>query len=243
MTQQSSESPTQIIYESSDLEVFAKATNWKTYWSDKLRPYVRGQVIEVGAGLGVSTKYLCIQESPKWLCLDPDPSHVAQLARMIAAGELPGCCEARGGVLADLSPDVLADTIMYIDVLEHIEADEKEISLAASHLRVGGHIVVLSPAFGFLYSPFDKAVGHYRRYEKSDVGRLTANTLVLVDAYFLDSIGFLASLTNRMLLKSSMPTSSQIALWDRVMIPLSKYADILFKSLFGRSIVMIWRKT
>ena len=240
---QLNESQTQIAYESSDLEVFAKATNWKTYWSDKLRPYVRGQVIEVGAGLGVSTKYMCAQEYPSWLCLDPDPSHVAHITQQIASGELPGFCEARGGVLSDIRANVLVDTILYIDVLEHIEEDEEEISLAASHLQSGGHVVVLSPAFAFLYSPFDKAVGHYRRYEKSDIGRLTANNLILADVFFLDSIGFLASLANRMFLKSTMPTSGQIALWDRAMVPVSKFADILFKSMFGRSIVMIWRKT
>jgi SAM-dependent methyltransferase len=239
---QFAEKHTEIIYESSDLEIFAKATNWKKYWADKLRPQISGQVVEVGAGVGTSTKYLCTQEYPHWLCLDPDPSHVTQLTRLIESGELPGFCEAKGGVLADLASDFRADTILYVDVLEHIEEDEGEIKLAASHLRPGGHIVVLSPAFRFLYSPFDKTVGHYRRYEKSDAPRLTAEDLALVDVFFLDSVGFLASLTNRMFLKSTMPSPEQIAVWDGMMIPLSKFADVFFRFVFGRSIVMIWRK-
>jgi len=233
---------TEIVYESSDLEIFAKATNWKKYWAEKLRPHVKGQVIEVGAGLGTSTKYLCTEEYPNWLCLDPDPSHVTQLTRLIDSGDLPGFCEAKTGVLADLNQDFLADTILYIDVLEHIEMDEKEMTLATSHLRPGGHVIVLSPAFDFLYSPFDKAVGHYRRYDKSDAPRLTVNDLALVDVFFLDSIGFIASLTNRLFLKSTMPSAGQIAMWDRVMIPISKFADIFFGFAFGRSVIMIWRK-
>jgi hypothetical protein len=239
---QLADSHTEIVYESSDLAIFAKATNWKKYWSDKLRPHIKGEVIEVGAGVGTSTKYLCTQEYPSWLCLDPDPSHVTQITQLIESGELPGSCEARNGVLADLQLDLLADTILYVDVLEHIEEDKREMELAESHLRSGGHVVVLSPAFRFLYSPFDKAVGHYRRYEKSDIPRLTVNGLTLVDAFFLDSVGFFASLTNRMFLKSTMPSAKQIAVWDRIMVPLSKFADVFFGFVLGRSIVVIWRK-
>jgi SAM-dependent methyltransferase len=237
-----SEPHTEITYESSDLAIFAKATNWKKYWAGKLRPYIRGEVLEVGAGVGTSTQYLCSQQYPRWLCLDPDPSHVVQITQLIASRELPGFCVAKTGILTDLTSDFLADTILYIDVLEHIEDDEKEMKLASSHLRPGGNIVVLSPAFQSLYSPFDKAVGHYRRYEKSDVPRLTVNGLALVDVFFLDSIGFLASLTNRMFLKSAMPSPGQIALWDGAMVPISKFTDFLFRALFGRSVVMIWRK-
>jgi 16S rRNA A1518/A1519 N6-dimethyltransferase RsmA/KsgA/DIM1 with predicted DNA glycosylase/AP lyase activity len=65
---QFAEPHTEIIYESSDLEIFAKATNWKKYWADKLRVHIKGQVIEVGAGLGTSTKFLCTHEYPNWLC-------------------------------------------------------------------------------------------------------------------------------------------------------------------------------
>jgi hypothetical protein len=234
--------PTQFAYDSPDLPLFAKALNWKKYWSAQLRPYIRGRVIEVGAGLGASTEQLCDRDYPEWLCLDPDPANAAHLAGRIARGELPRCCTARCGVLSDLAPSLTSDTILYIDVLEHIAEDETEMRVAAGHLERGGHLVVLSPAFDFLYSPFDKAVGHHRRYGRRDIGRLTVPVLALRDAFFLDSVGLLASLANRLLLRSSMPSASQIALWDRVMIPASRYADRLFGRTFGKSIVMVWRK-
>ena len=236
-------SQTQILYESPDLELFAKATNWKAYWSDKLRPYIEGRVIEVGAGIGTSTEHMCCEGHPDWLCLDPDPANVVSLRQRIEDGRLPQFCRAEGGVLADQPEDNLADSVLYIDVLEHIEDDQGEIGVAASHLKRGGHLVVLSPAFNDLYSPFDKAVGHYRRYEKSDVARLTVPGLAVRRVFYLDSAGFLLSLMNRMFLKASMPTTGQIRFWDKIIIPISVYSDKVLGGTLGRTIVMIWQKT
>jgi len=242
MIQPPPEPSTRITYDSSDLALFAKARNWKTYWSGRLRSYIKGQVIEVGAGLGTSTEYMCKQEYPEWICLDPDPSHASHLAQRIASQELPPFCKVKCCVLKDLAVDVMVDTILYIDVLEHIENDEAEMRVAASHLKRGGQVVVLSPAFNCLYSPFDKTVGHRRRYSTKDIKRLTVKNLVVQKWFFLDSIGFFASLCNRTLLKSPMPSSAQIAIWDRVMVPVSRYADGVFGAVFGKTIVIVWEK-
>ena len=55
------------------------------------------------------------------------------------------------------------DTILYIDVLEHIEDDYAEIKHAMGLLTSGGRIIIVSPAHNWLYNPCDKAVGHFRR--------------------------------------------------------------------------------
>jgi hypothetical protein len=231
-----------LDYQGSELELFGKAANWKRYWSSKVRPYIVGNVIEVGAGLGASTKYLCGQHEASWICLDPDPRFASHLVQRIGAGELPACCEARCGVLQDLDSNERADTILYIDVLEHIESDETEMRAAAALLNTGGRIVVLAPAFNWLYSPFDKTIGHVRRYTKFDAIRLTVPSLTLEDTFYLDSVGILASLANRLILRAASPTANQIQLWDRAMVPISVHVDRLLAYHFGRTIVMVWRK-
>lgn len=235
--------PTRIAYQSPDLELFIDARHWKQYWSKQVAPYIGGQVFEVGAGLGGSTEHMVNPRCSAWLCLEPDPSLVAQITPRITAGELPSYCSAQCGVLGDLAADLTADTIIYIDVLEHIEDDEEEIRLAARHLRIGGHLIVLCPAFNLLYSELDRAVGHFRRYKRADIARLTPPDLAVRKLFFLDSVGFFASLANRLLVKSSLPTAAQIALWDRLMVPLSRYAaDRVFSSMFGKTIVAVWQK-
>jgi hypothetical protein len=228
-------------YVGRELELFAPATNWKDYVGRNLGPYISGSVIEVGAGLGSFTKYLCNKSHGRWLCLDPDANHVAHLKNLVAAGKLLPCCEARCGLLAELAPED-TDTIIYIDVLEHIENDEGEMRVAATHLAAGGHLVTLSPAFNFLYSPFDEALGHYRRYNAKDAERLTVTSLALKRVFFLDSLGYFVSAANRLVMRASQPSVQQIQFWDKVIVPVSGFVDKIFHQLFGRSIVMIWQK-
>ena len=57
------------------------------------------------------------------------------------------------------------DTILYLSVLEHIEDDQKEILIALDKLEDKGHLIICVPAHNYMYSNFDKEIGHFRRYE------------------------------------------------------------------------------
>ena len=65
----------------------------------------------------------------------------------------------------------------------------------------------------------------------------------LQSLFFLDCVGMLASLGNRLMLKREQPRASQIALWDRYMVPLSVVLDRLSGRRLGRSIVAVWERT
>jgi hypothetical protein len=60
--------------------------------------------------------------------------------------------------------------------------------------------------------------------------------------FYLDSVGLLASLANRALLRQSMPTKAQIAVWDRILVPTSTVVDRLLNFTVGKSVVMVWRR-
>ena len=135
------------------------------------------------------------------------------------------------------------DTILYIDVLEHIDDDGGELQRAAGHLAPGGHLVVLSPAHRWLFSPFDAAIGHFRRYTARDLEALTPAGVERVRTFYLDSVGMLASAANRMFLRQSMPNANQIHCWDNWMIPCSRWVDQLTGYRLGKSVVGIWRKS
>jgi len=101
---------------------------------------------------------------------------------------------------------------------------------------------VLSPAFNFLYSPFDRSIGHYRRYDKKMFQGLTPQGCKLEKMIFLDSVGIATSLVNRLILSQAMPTVNQILFWDRRIIPVTKWFDRLIGYRFGRSLLGIWKK-
>jgi len=225
-----------------ELEVIRRATNWKRYLARRLGPHIAGDVAEVGAGLGAMTAVLCGSTAMSWLCLEPDPRMAARLDGAIADGDLHPVCRAHEGGLATLPDAPAFDTILYIDVLEHIEDDRTELATAARRLRPGGCLIVLSPAHQWLYSPFDRAIGHVRRYSRRDGARLRPTGMAPVAAEYLDSVGLAASLANKLLLRSSMPSLGQILIWDRLMVPLSSLLDPLMFGRLGKSVLFVWRR-
>jgi SAM-dependent methyltransferase len=195
----------------------------------------------VGAGLGGTTAALCDGTQRSWLCLEPDPDLVARVAADVAAGRLPGCCRILAGTVSDLPATASFDAILYVDVLEHIERDDEELASAAVRLKPGGALVVLAPAHGWLYSPFDAAIGHHRRYTRGSLRRLAPPTLIPIRLVYLDSVGLLASAANRAVLRQALPTTAQIDHWDRWMVPLSRRLDALLGFTVGKSLLGIWR--
>jgi SAM-dependent methyltransferase len=229
-------------YVGSELAVFAGATCWKRYWASQLRPFLGRAVLEVGAGIGGSTAFLCDGQQ-QWVCLEPDPALVDQIVKKITLGELPSACQARHGTLEELNPDELFDTLLYLDVLEHIREDRAELSRAAARLRLGGHLIVLAPAHQSLFSPFDAAIGHYRRYDYDSLTRLSPDSCQVVRWRYLDSVGVLASLANRWLLRHSNPSARQIQFWDKVLVRCSRWLDPCTSYRLGKSILVVWQKT
>jgi SAM-dependent methyltransferase len=229
------------VYVGTELDLFAQATNWKSYCKGKVERFIRGDVLEVGAGVGGTTKALRGARRSSWLCLEPDPHLAVHLSEAFAAENPPAAHAVRVGYVADLAPGRRFDTILYFDVLEHIEDDRRELRLAADRLRPGGHLVVLSPAHAFLFSPFDRAIGHYRRYDKVMFRSLAPAGLRLVELTYLDSAGMLLSLANRLLLRSSAPSRNQVLFWDRWVVRCSRVLDGLFGGMVGKSILGVWR--
>jgi SAM-dependent methyltransferase len=232
----------ETTYLGDELTLFQDAKNWKAYFASRLAPYLEGDVLEVGAGLGGTTRVLCDGRQKSWLCLEPDPALARRITEAHANAPFPRAPEVVAGSLDDLAPGRLFDAILYIDVLEHIEDDRAELERAAARLRPHGALIVLSPAFESLFSEFDRAVGHYRRYTKSTLAAVFPPTLHREKLFYLDSIGMLTSLVNRYLLKQGTPNPGQIKLWDRAIVPLSRIVDPLLLRSFGRSIVAIYRK-
>ena len=227
-------------YPGRELYTFAQARNWKRYWAGQIATYVGPSVLEVGAGIGSNTVLLA-RHATTWLCLEPDP---------VLAGQIGHCIEDIGsvdcrvvvGTLDDVARNDRFDTILYLDVLEHILDDRAELENAASRLAKGGYLVVLCPAYQWLFSPMDAAVGHHRRYSRKGLVRLSPPGLVLRGARYLDSVGILASFSNRWILRAPTPSRAQILVWDRMMVPLSFRLDRLVRFGFGKTVLAVWQK-
>jgi hypothetical protein len=191
----------QLDYAGGELALFEKARNWKRYWRTLILPYVHGDVLEVGAGIGANTQTLVDLPCRHWLCLEPDSTLAARIALPTPRHELVI------GTIADLDPR---------------------------------RKFVLAPAHASLYTAFDRAIGHFRRYSTHALRAIAPAGLSERKLVYLDSCGALASLGNRFLLRSAMPTERQILTWDRLLVPCSRWLDPLLLHKAGKSVLAVW---
>ena len=138
---------------------------------ETIRPMIGQHVLEVGAGTGTMTAFL--KDRDRVLATDYDPQYVHQLghrfeqspnveiARLDLEGELPE--ELRGRRF---------DTIICLNVLEHVADDRGAVSRLSTLLEPGGRLVVLVPAHPRLFGTMDEAVGHHRRYGRGQMSNL-----------------------------------------------------------------------
>lgn len=239
-------------YIGQELELAARAHHWKAYVAGLICPFIRGRVLEVGAGLGATMRALqtaCALRSttlqPKtggeqlleWTCLEPDPT----LATRIQSSSRIHTTIVTG-MLQDIPLDTQYDTMLYIDVLEHIHDDARELADAATRLAPNGHLIILSPAHLWLFSNLDRHVGHERRYTRRMLAAITPPSLTLVHTRYFDAVGILSSVGNRLVLRQELPAAWQIAAWDRIAIPCSRIIDPLLGYRVGKSILGVWEK-
>lgn len=231
-------------YEGEELEVFGRAENWKTYFAGIIAPYLRGSVLEVGAGQGKTTQVLT-ENAPavdSWVCLEPDPTFCSRIRDLLRNGQLPKYCTTINGTTNTLRNRQQFNVILYVDVLEHIENDEVECEKAFSMLQEGGSLIILAPAHSFLFSDFDRSIGHYRRYDKSTMKAVVPEQFELLDLKYLDSVGLLLSSLNKILLHQGKPSEKQVLFWDRIAVPCSKVIDPLLRYSLGKTLLGIWKK-
>ncbi len=144
------------------LERMATAPAFNRWMYDRLRPWIGQRVLEVGSGIGNMSQFFSDRE--RVVLTDTEPWYREQLrARFggrshvtVAELVLPDGARALGGETFD--------TVVCLNVLEHIEDDRGSLATMRRLLAPSGHLVLLVPALPFLYGSLDAALGHYRRY-------------------------------------------------------------------------------
>ena len=136
------------------------------------------------------------------------------------------------------------DTILYLDVIEHIKDDAKEIKKAYKYLKKNGYLIICVPAFQFLYSLYDKKIGHYRRYDKNSFRILLKKCNVKsYNMHYFDFIGFCLIFFSKIFIKDGLKDFPlKIKIWN-FLIPISKIFDlILMRYFFGKSLLIKIKK-
>ena len=235
------EEPNYFTYIGKELDFFAQATNWKNYIKFLINECIHGYVLEVGAGIGNNTTAFLNCSYHKWLCLEPDNNLLKSL-RLNTNLSQSTKHYFQNGTTNDLDKSILFDSILYIDVLEHIYMDRAELIRASQLLNTNGSLIILSPAHQCLFSPFDSSIGHFRRYNKSMIKKIVPHNIEITNLIYLDCVGLIGNIINKLFLKQSMPSLKQIQFWDKFMIPISRKIDPLTFYHLGKSVLLIGKK-
>jgi SAM-dependent methyltransferase len=198
---------------------FAALNEAKNYRRALLRdfePYLRGNVLEVGAGIGQITSELRqMQEIQKLFSIEPDAAFCARLRARFPQHDL------LQGTVSDLHSETDWNAILSINVLEHIEMDGEE--LAAYHRLLQparGALCLFVPARQEIYAPIDMDFGHFRRYTRPELRRKLEDAgFKLVQLRYYNFAGYLAWWVNFCLLKKRSFDVAAVRLFDRAIFP------------------------
>ncbi len=199
------------------------------------------RVLEVGSGTGNITQFLCA-DGREVMATDVVPVYRNELARLF--GDRPNVRIGKFDLNAQAPEEFVAepfDTVVCLNVLEHIEDDLFALEQLRNVLAPGGKLALLVPAHRFLYGEFDRAVGHFRRYEKRELRvKLEQVGFAVREVGFFSLVAALPWLINGRLLKRDYLPMGQANLANRL-VPLLKLERLIGPPC-GLSLIAIAQK-
>jgi 2-polyprenyl-3-methyl-5-hydroxy-6-metoxy-1,4-benzoquinol methylase len=224
-----------------DLERLGTAKHFFDWVLEEFNPYLHGRVLEVGAGLGTITRKLIERYSEiSVVALEPAENVFVDLASYAA---LTPRVTAIKQTLAEyyVGPEERFETILYLNVLEHIEDDARELRLASEALLPGGAVLVFAPALEPLYSELDYRAGHYRRYSLRRLRNLAIDAgLTVRSVRYFDVLGVPPYFFVYKFLGHGEISGSTLWWYDRIVVPISRLIQraIPFPPL-GKNIILV----
>ncbi|MFB4318964.1 class I SAM-dependent methyltransferase [Actinomadura sp. 21ATH] len=216
-----------------------EARNYRKYEYDMVAPHVGRSLLEIGSGLGHFSEqfagrldYLAVS--------DNDPYCVGELRKRYEGNpdvevldlELPADVDIRQKV----------DTVVMMNVLEHIKDDVKALEDLAAVTEPGGRIVIWVPGYMQLYGDFDRKVGHVTRYTpdtlKTSVRKAGLLPEVLKPINFLGGIAWWAAVRRG---GAGYPDPRLVKIYDRTVIPLTRGIERVVRPPFGQTVFCVAR--
>jgi 2-polyprenyl-3-methyl-5-hydroxy-6-metoxy-1,4-benzoquinol methylase len=223
------------------LEIFSRAVAVNRWIYDTICGKLQGKILEIGSGIGNISEYLLAYQSEVALS-DLRPEYLQILEQKFS-----GHPHLRGIHQLDLSlpdfsiryADLLGkfDTVLALNVVEHIADDRAAIGHAQSLLRNNGKLVILVPAHPALYNSLDRELGHFRRYTPAGLKKLMVSTgLQFTGCRYFNAAAIAGWWYSGNLLHHKTISPSKL-LWFNQMVPIFRILDRVCSSFTGISLI------
>ncbi len=227
-------------YSGTELEAMSVAVNYHRWILDRFAPYLGQQVAEVGAGIGSVSKLLLERPLVQLTSFEPSRNLYPRLEETLR-GEpraTPRSC-----FFHERDKSERFDSVVYLNVLEHIADDRSEVAAVYEALNPGGYLLIFVPALQWLYSEFDQQLEHYRRYSPRSLARpvVEAGFEIRLLKYF-DIAGILPWFVMCKLFRTP-PGGRSVALYDKIVVPAMQIAEGILSPPMGKNLLLVARRT
>ncbi len=225
----------------------AFALNYHRWILEIFRPYIGKRIVEVGAGSG-SFSELILETRPDRLdAIEPSANMYPLLAAHLQHLDSGNIGRARHGTLIGELDSIRKsgppDSIIYVNVLEHVEDDAAELAAMHSLLRPQGCALIFVPANPWLMGSMDRELGHFRRYTMKELrGKCEAAGFTVRMASYFDFLGIAPWWLKYCLFKSRVMEPGAVRLYDRWVVPASRTLEGLIPPPVGKNIVLVANK-
>ena len=231
-----------VSYDGTDLQVLSDLQNYYNWIMETFATHVAGNVVEYGGGMGTFSARL-LPYVTRLTIVEPSSNlssflqtRFSKEPRVLIVGQ---SLEMHAAHLEEGS----LDTIVMVNVLEHVENDQQALSHLMRSLKSGGHLLIFVPALQQLMSKIDRIHGHYRRYHKDDlISKVSAaGGTILVCRYF-DFFGVAPWFILNKLLKSTSFNPTLVRLQDKIVVPLCRMIERIITPPVGKNLILVATK-
>ncbi len=222
-----------------EFDALNEAHHYRAALLEEFRPFLKGNLIEVGAGIGQFSEALrMFGEVEDLIAVEPD-AHFCRKFR-----ELHPAFTLIEGIIDDAPPREDWNALLSINVLEHIRLDQQELRKYHDLLAgTGGHLCLFVPARPEIYGPIDRDFGHFRRYTKDKLRRMLQDAgFEIVRLNYFNCVGYVAWWLNFCLLKRRHFDVRSVRLFDRAIFPwVYRFESRVCRPPIGQSLIAVAR--
>jgi hypothetical protein len=235
-------------YPGTELEAMTAASNYHSWILEIFKPYLGAHLVEVGAGIGSFSELILSQHVCKTLSLvEPSDTMYERLADYVRQLDTSVSVDTYHSTFVEAADLIKArhapDSIIYVNVLEHIADDEGELSAIRLTLSESGRVFIFVPAMQWLFGSFDERVGHVRRYSKPELEqKLRRCGFNIVRSAYFDFPGIAPWWVKYRLMKSVTMKPGAVRFYDRYIIPAVRRIESLITIPIGKNVIAIAEK-
>jgi SAM-dependent methyltransferase len=225
-----------------DQQLMGRAKRYFAWQARTAQQHLGNRVLETGCGVGNFTRYLVDRELVVGMdvveeCVERNRASFASHANIQFR-----FLDVQDPAFLDLKA-VKADTVVCLNVLEHVRDDRLALKHMHHVLVPGGRAIFLLPAFESLYGPIDSNLGHFRRYAKGSWRKTAEEAGFRVrHLRYFNFLGFFGWWANSHVFRRQAQSASQIDFFDRFAVPLQSRVEGLIEPPVGQSIFTVIEK-